>query len=296
MSYALRNSLILALLLVIVSSAGAYWVAVRRVERIERLVKSEKVAQTELDNINAVLAIYDTTLVQLNRLKARWQARKQIVPASDTPSKTLVYLQGLLKSADANLSYDFLFKGRRDETGYSVNRYVVAGEGGFRDLYKLIWHLEQGRRFYSIDHMEVSYQESGTRPGSSRWDWIDYTLVLRSFFEPRSRVEDLPAIGDASRPGIRIYNPFRPRITQALPSNRAGLLNISGAKLIALTPETAYISNTAGKMYTLKQGDRVYLGRIKQIDMVRNRVVFELNKGGILERRTLSVKMGGGNQ
>ena len=114
MSYALRNSLILGILLVIVLSGGVYWVGVRRVAEIDKLQVAQHKAQGRLDNVNAVLSIYDTTLAQLDRLKVRWQARKQIVPASDSPARTMVYLHELMRTAGASVSFDFLFKDRLD--------------------------------------------------------------------------------------------------------------------------------------------------------------------------------------
>ena len=40
------------------------------------------------------------------------------------------------------------------------------------------------------------------------------------------------------------------------------------------------------------EGDRVFLGRLTKIDMARSRVEFELNRGGIWGRHTLTVGAG----
>ena len=288
MSYALRNSILLGILLVIFSAIGVYWVEVRWSKEVEVLEKREADLKSELRTINEVLSIYDTTHAKLNQLKARWQARKQIVPADDSPAQTLAYLYELLNPLAVN--FDFMHKGRSDNAEYSVNGYALQGEGKFEDIHAFIWHLEHGRRFHTIDRIQLDYTEPEGSKRSARWHWTKFVLLFRSYFEPGSRVEDLPASVESVNPDLGARNPFRPLITKTLPENRRGLFEAEGSRLRALTHNLAYLVDEKGTLHLLRKGDEVFMGKLDKIDIFANRVEFVLNKGGIWERVILEVE------
>ena len=289
MSYARRNSIILGLLLVLTVSLGTYWTAVRQVDQIRTLGAREDALYTELERVNAVLAIYDSTLAGLNRLKARWQTRTQVVPPADSPARTLAYIDDVIRTARLSVSFDFLYKGVKDEGRCSVNRYAMEGEARFRDLYAFIWYLERGHRFYTVDHLEIDYRERDVK--SPHWDWVHFKMLFRAYFEPRSRIEDLPPVQTSARPLAKLRNPFRPLITATLPENRLGLFEVDGARLKGLAHNLAYLVDRTGEASVLREGDRVFLGKLSKIDIDANRVEFVLNKGGIWERLRLHVEI-----
>ena len=289
MSYALRNSLILGILLCVVWGIGYYWVGMRQVGKIETLQASQEALKEELVNASSVLAIYDTTLAQLNRMKVRWQERKRFVPTRDTPGHTLVYLDELLKQAKGNVSYDFLFKGRKDEETYSAHVYGLEGEAKFENLYALVWHLEHGPRFYTVDRLQVDYGEPETGQSLPRWDWVTFRMVFRAYFNPHSQIEDSIPMPGAEQPARLARSLFSPLITKYLPPNRLGQLEVESTQLKGLTHELAYLEDALGQLHIMRRGERVYLGWLDKIDIYSNRVEFVLNKGGIWERFTLRI-------
>ena len=289
MSYALRNSLILSGLLVVVLAVGFYWVGVRQVAQVEALTATQGQVQAQLNDIHAVISIYDSAQAQLNRLKARSQARNQIVPPADTPAQTLAYLHELLAFPAASVNFDFLYKGREDAADYSMNQYALEGEGRFENLYAFVWHLEHGRRFYGVDHIVVEYVEpEAEETGQNR---VGFKLVFRSYFEPQSQVEELPPSKGTLRPDVLVKNPFRPLITQTIPPNLLGLFEVPGARLGGVTHNLAYLIDSRGQTHLLREGDQVYLGRLFKIDIEHNRVEFRLNLGGISEWVVLEAKL-----
>lgn len=289
MSYALRNSLLLGLLLCVVWGGGYYWVGMHQVGEIETLQVRQEELKEELENASSVMAIYDTTLAQLNRIKVRWQGRKRFVPVQDSPDRTLVYLDELLKQVKGNVSYDFLFKGRKDEETYSANVYGLDGEARFENLYALIWHLEHGPRFYTVDRLQIDYREPETGQSLPQWDWVTFSMVFRAYFNPHSQIEDLIPMPGAEQPAELARNLFAPLITEFLPPNRLGLIDVGSARLKGLTHELAYLEDFQGQLHILRRGMRVYLGWLDRIDILGNRVEFVLNKGGIWERFTLRI-------
>ena len=284
MSYALRNSLILGVLLCVVWGAGYYWVEVRQERAIQALQERRQKLDEELEIAALALAIYDTTLAQLNSMEARWQDRRRFVPLLDTAGRTLIYFDELLKAVDGDIGYDFLFRGRKDEQRYSVNVYGLEGRAKFDKLYAFIWHLEHGPRFYTVDRLQIDYQEPEAGQRLPAADEVKFSLVLRAFFNPHSPLADSIPRPGAEQPARLAGNPFDPLITRTLPPNHLGLLEVESARLKGLTHEVVYLQDARGRLHMLRPGERVYLGRLDKIDIIENRAEFVLNKGGIWER------------
>lgn len=288
MSYAWRNTLILAVLLAMLAAGGLYWTQVPQVGKVKKLQQREKALRTELDNANGILALYDTTRAYLERQEERWSARTQVIPTADSPAQTLDYLYEILKSPGSFVSFDLVYKGQKDEKGYSVNRYALEGTGRFEKLHSFIWRLEHGRHLYAVDHVEVEYVEPDSGMYTAAWEQVRFKIFMRAFFAPGQTGDALPG---APLPAEEAApNPFLPLITQHLPENRSGFFEVEGARVKALTHDTAYLVDKKGQLHTLREGDRVFMGRLTEIDIRRNRVWFVLNKGGIEERVALKAE------
>ena len=87
-----------------------------------------------------------------------------------------------------------------------------------------------------------------------------------------------------------IYDAFYPLIRNEIPPNVDNLLDVQGAKLLALIPEGAFISDSKGDTYLVWEGEKVYLGYVTKIDYDHNTVSFILNKGGIIEKTDLELQ------
>lgn len=290
MSYALRNSILLGFLLCLVMGIGFYWVGIRQVRKVEELRVRQRELKGKLENVSAMLAIYDTTLAQLNHMKSRWQDRKWFIPNLDTPDRTLSYLEELLWLAEGNVQFDFLYKGLRNEKNYSVNTYTLEGEGKFENLYAVVWLLEHSPPFYTVDRLQIDYREPDLETRTEKWDWVQFKMVFRAYFAPNSQFEELPPFLNFESPPKVAGNLFRPLITKTLPANHLGLLEVEGARLKGLTYDLAFLEDGKGKMHLLRKGDRVYMGRLEEININLNRAVFWLNKGGIWESLVLSIE------
>lgn len=288
MSYAWRNTLIIGVLLAMLAAGGLYWTQVRQVEKVKKLQEREGALRTELANTDGVLAQYDTTRAYLERQEERWSARTQVIPAVDSPARTLDYLYQILKSPESFVTFDLVYKGQKDEKGYSVNRYALEGAGHFEKLYSFIWRLEHGRHFYAVDHVEIEYVEPDSGMYTAAWEQVRFKMFVRAFFAPGQTEEALPGAPLPAEEAVP--NPFLPLITQYLPDNRSDFFEVEGARVKALTHDMAYLVDVKGRPHTLREGDRVFMGWLTEIDIRRNRVWFVLNKGGIEERVALTAE------
>jgi len=87
-----------------------------------------------------------------------------------------------------------------------------------------------------------------------------------------------------------IYDVFYPLIRNEILPNIDGLLDVQSAQLLAIIPEGAFLVDSKGTTYLLWEGDKVYLGYLTEIDYNSNVVHFVLNKGGIIEKLTLTLE------
>ena len=277
-NYALRNSLILGALLLTVLGAGYYWTA-RQTDRLEAIEAEHALLLDELRQVEAVMALYDTAAARLDLFEERRRDQSQWLAAEDSPARTLAYLNELSERRKRRLNFDLHYQAQSAKERHTEHLYSVEGLGPFADVFDLVRDLEEGPLFYTVDHLELGGLEASG---------VEFKLVLRSYFSDESQEGERRMTGPLARAP---HNPFRPLIARSLPANDAGLLELDGARLSALTHEQAFISDRSGRIHTLRPGDPVFLGRLAAIDISRNRAVFVLNKGGIVQRHVLEVEM-----
>jgi len=288
-SYAVRNSIVLAVLLVLMAGSAYYWTRVRQPKQLQALQAQQREIQDKIGSANAVLALYDSLAAQLAALQTRWERRQWVTPELDTPDLTLAYLDELVEHTDRNIDFDFAYKGGTAQPSYNYNTYTLRGEASFPTLYTFLWLLEHGRRLYTVERLQI---DAGAEAETSekKANWVQFTAVLRAFFTPGVPPSDsLLALGHR-RPDLLENDMFVPLITRTLPKNVAGLPEVEDARLTALTHNMAYLQDRNGKLHLLRPGDPVYLGRLEAIDIFQNRAVFVLNKGGIWEWVTLRIE------
>ena len=295
MTYAQRNSLILGGLLAVLLLTGFYHTEIRQRDLLARLTSREARLIEELSRKAEIVSSYDAVREELDQLETRWHSERQVIPAEDSPAKTLSYLYALQAQAHAQVPFDFHYAGRKDGQGYGANRYELTGKASFEDLYTFLWQIEHGRRFYMVDHLQIVYNEPDTAVYTKDWARVDFRVSLQSAFDPESRIRDGRTPAGRGEPSPLAGNPFAPMITRSLPENRAGLPDVDHLRLVAVAHDVAFLANSRSAaqagMRAMRAGDRVHLGRLSRIDIANNRVVFDLNKGGIFERRTLEVSM-----
>jgi hypothetical protein len=87
-------------------------------------------------------------------------------------------------------------------------------------------------------------------------------------------------------------NPFYPYIKKDLPPNFYELLEVERAELKAVMANQAIVVDHNRNTHFIHEGDEIYLGYVKKIDEANNRVIFTLDKGGIVEDFILELRFG----
>ncbi len=297
MSYAVRNSLIIGILLLIVGASGGYWVFVRQGDELKRLEKMVKEQQEKLYIAEAESAIFNELRKRLEMLKTKWEARKKVIPQSNNDTQTLAYLDEILNYPNTSIDFDFTFestqkfgeegKGKEEnkneeEPPARYNVYRISGEGDFENLYNFIWYLENKSTLYKLKDPSLSekrYQVDGA-PQSK----ITFNMILEAYFSPEST--DTAKTGDsglgAEPPSI---NPFGPLVYETVPPNVDELFDPDGARLLAiyrmLGRTFAYLIDKSGAEWNLAEGDEIYLGHVAWIDQKKGEIKFVQNASGI---------------
>ena len=118
---------------------------------------------------------------------------------------------------------------------------------------------------------------------------VNYILSVAVYFSANDQFASSISKENKLTPNP-IYDIFYPLIRNEIPPNIDNLLDVQTAQLLALIPEGAFIADSQGATFLLWEGDQVYLGYLTEIDYELNEVNFVLNKGGIIEKITLTLE------
>jgi hypothetical protein len=247
---------------------------------MEKQIASLDGVEEEYQTIDKIIKEKEQKLASLD---------KRVVP-SVTPSESYRYLISILNYSGF-LDFDMLYQGTQKQGGYQYNVYNVRGEGSFHKIYNFISFLEKGPLFYKIQNMTLRMVENKDKETKMYQIIIPFELQIWALF---ADVPDLPPIR-RTLSNVRVArasNPFYPFIYRDLPDNVDGLPEVERAELKAILKDKVLIADADGNIHELREGDKVYLGYLKQIDPENNEAEFILNKGGIVEKFSLHLRFG----
>jgi len=186
------------------------------------------------------------------------------------------------------------FTDRKKDKEFYYYEYKITGNGDFNDLFRLIYSIEQSKELKKIKTVTLSNYVSSQKDGTSNF-LVNYTILADVYFADNNRFSTTEFVENNlnARP---VYDIFYPLIRTQIPPNFDNLLDVQGAKLLALIPEGAFIADSKGNTYLLWEGQQVYLGYLTKIDYDHNTVSFILNKGGIIEKVDLSLEKEGASK
>lgn len=294
MSYALRNTLALGIVLLLTVLGGKYWTSARMGKELKQLRAEETRCTNRVDEMNRAVAEYDTARVVLKRLKASWARLRKVIPSESSTASSFAYLNDLMAFDRSSIQFTFTSQREVKEGEYGYRVYSVVGTGSFRDVYNLIWRIEHEKRLVKIDRVRV--QEQRVQKKDRTWSEMQFEMVLHAYYSLRT----MPGCGetmayDARYPYVG-YNPFYPLVQEQLPPNRDGLVEVEGAALVAMTADRVIVQGGRGRRATLRAGDRVYLGQLESIQPDARRAVFVLNKGGLVDQVVLEMSHSKSNE
>jgi len=291
MPYAIRNSIILTVLIVLFTGAGGGYIYFVQTKKIESIEKERKQIREQLGDVRDLYNRLASAQERVNNLNEGWGHRPKTLPSLEVASRTNQYINEILaQGSDLDLNVFTQEKVEQDGCGYL--RYHVAGQGSFEDFAKFVQYLEMGPRLMKLRNVDIREIHTLDDKLGILVHTVQFDADLLAFYSEQTPFADsvyIPTIAEMAVPSIA-YNPFRSLINPEIPPNVYDLPDVEKSTLLAVMKGRAFISDQHNQLVMLTEGDEIYLGYVSRIMPERRQVLFLLNKGGIIERFVLTLR------
>lgn len=287
MNKKLRSTLGLLALLVIILVAGGIYIFIFQQSKISD--KKEK-----LEELNANVydpaeleARYQQLLKRSAELDSILSHRKFNIPQNISSIKFYNFINNIVSTFSEHTEINIEYLEQKQDKEFFVYEYKLTGGGFFNDVYKLVYAIEQSKELKKITFLTLGNLIRTDEEGVPMF-LVSFELTAQVYYSSDNRFAPADFVENNLSTGP-IYDAFYPLIRNEIPPNVDELLDVQGAKLLALIPEGAFVADTKGNTYLIWEGEQVYLGYLTKIDYNSNSVSFILNKGGIIEKVTLEL-------
>jgi hypothetical protein len=293
MSYALRNTVVLAAFLAVIFGMGFYLTSVVQPKEKQKLVAEG----VNLDKVIADRPSIESELKsdeeKLAEMKSKYVKRFKVIPTNDTTALTYAYLNRIME-ASGFVKFDMLYQGAKPFNQYGYNVYNLKGETDYQNLFKFIWYLEHAKLLYKVENLTLSGHEVRDETQEKPQLIVPFTMDIDAYYSSAAGISSEKSGQDPTlyrTVGVGA-NFLKPLISSEPPANVRGLVDVERSDLRAVMSDKVFIVDQDGKGHMLRVGDEVYLGYLTKIDPSKNEAEFTLNKGGIIDRQVLKVRFG----
>jgi len=285
MSYAIRNTIILLVTLLIIVAGEWSYINFLQKPNLERLEESFQQKQNDLNSKQAIAEGYEELLAAYENALERIENYDKALYKNNNPDDVFEYLS-TINTGNSTLTYDFIYSDSLIQDQYGTIITDISGSGTYQSLVNFINKLENSQLINKVSNLNISPENN-----PENYDEVNFSFAVNSLYE---RVQVLDSVESKNiirfDSTISTFNPFYPLIRDSFEANEEGLLNVETSRLVGLSGDKVFVIDQNGNLVTLKEGDRVYLGTLQAIDMNARTATFSLDKGGIIETITLEVK------
>ncbi len=288
MNKKLRSTLgLVGLLLVIVFISGIYVFFFQRNKLNE---KSSKLEELKSNNYNTAQLThqYQDLLQRSSVLDSIIAARKFNIPKELSSIKFYNFVNNVSSPYSDVSQIDIELLDQKQDKEFFYFEYKLSGRAKYNDLFSLIYSIEQSKELKKITSMALNNQVVTDKLGNPNF-LVGFTMNVGTYFSSTDRFITASLV-ENNLSTSPVYDAFYPVIRNEITPNFDMLLDVQGAKLLALIPEGAFLADNKGNTYLIWEGESVYLGYLTKIDYERNKVSFILNKGGIIEKIELELE------
>lgn len=285
MPYAVRNTLILTGLLIIVflgffiGNSGS----VKKLNTIKISYESNQKQLNDLQAANPDMKDHELFLESLKELEVKVQTESKIIPQKNDPTLTYKYLLDICDNFCPEVKFDFRFtkSGRVENIGYRT--YAIFGQATVRALYTFIRQIESQFMLYVIDSVKLLEDvKDDVSTGK-----VDFTIMVNAYYE-----EDSPEVEEVMFRKLKYkqltYNPFYSRIHGKIPDEeQQRFLDPYRATMIGLSPDKVFLKDSEGRIHVLEKGDKVAYGYLHSINWDIQGAVFKLNEIGVTKEKII---------
>ncbi|MCR9132034.1 MAG: hypothetical protein NXI08_05660 [bacterium] len=285
MSYAIRNTLILLVTLFLILGLGfsySKFFLESKVEDLENSLVAKRNDLASKEDIN----------IQFTELNERYQAALEVISnydkilfSSNKPDDVFDFLNRVNAEGGNQMYYDYIYTDSVPSSEYGIIESSIAGYGRYDALTDFVNRIEHSQLLNKVSNLTIS-------PARQDDDLhtVNFSFELESYYEKTNLFDSLGRNFSINLDEeISNYNPLFPLIQPTVQANVNGLTDIRGSRLIGMTDNRVFVRDQTGRIISLKQGDRVYLGSLVSIDLQNKKATFNLDVGGIEEVVTLEV-------
>jgi hypothetical protein len=282
MKYAIRNTIILAVILLLVIG-GFYLANITPKNNLEKLKKSYQENLQLLEDLRAAHPnLEDQFKIEylLEDLQERKRKTGKYILKKEDPIFSYQYFLDICQRFSADLDFDFNISQRTDAEEKTYNSYTLTGIAKLTDLYTFLYNLEKQYLLYIITNIDIG--EESTADGTIR-----YTLTIQGYSSDSGTVEAESPWRQLPRRNIK-YDPLRSRIHGPIVrAQEEEFVNIQTVKVIGLSAEKAFLAEEDGTITILQPGEKVAYGYLDYINLEEQYVQFKLNQIGIITTHKL---------
>jgi len=287
MNQKIKNSIIIVISLVLVVGGALIYIFTVQKDKLDE-------RDAKLIELKASYSSMETLLEQLYTAEQKvavidsaLSQRKFIIPQNLSQEKFYEYVDDNFTDSPVYKFVSIDFNGEIQEDKVKYYKYKVDGVGSFASVYRLFYAIEHSKELKKIESGEVSGNTTVDTKGKPRY-LVKFQLEVRTYFADNDQFSSTDYVENTMKPRT-LYDAFFPLIRTTIKPNTSNLPDIQDAELLFLYPDGAFIKDTQGNTFLLKEGDQVYLGYVTSINYKSKSVSFILNKGGIVEYYTLKV-------
>lgn len=282
MNRKLKNTFALVGLLLFILIAGGAYILI--FQRGELSAKEEKLRELKANDYNTeqLTLQYEDLYKRSVVLDSVLAARKFNIPQNLSSVKFYDFVTQLTNRLTEDTKVDVEYGEQKQERDFYYYEYKVKGVAPYTDLYKFIYGIEQSKELKKITSINLGSLVKNEKEEGPKF-LVAFTLVVHVYYSNDNRFATAEFVENDlnARP---LYDAFYPLLRNDIPSNTEGLLDVQGAKLLALVPEGAFLTDATGSTFLLWEGEPVYLGYLTSIDYKNNKVKFIINRGGVIEK------------
>lgn len=294
MSFKIRNTIVLAVVLVVITGGGLfYWMYMQPKQLKGTLAEIQKIEKELVDVPQTVNEVEELTNT-LADTRRRYDSRSKEIPAFDITSQTYAYMSKGIDEAGITNDNEFVrFNMTFDKTadfgqfGYNVYQ-LTDGEAVFENLYKFVYYLENGSRLYKIAWISIENREMVNTETKETRKFLVFSMELHAYF---TRIQELnTSLAAKSLTFTQSpVDPFEPIILKSISGEApADQIDPKQLDVRAVLPGKAFVMNK-GELTVLHLGDKVWRGFVSRISPAESKVEFTLNEGGIVKKYAKSM-------
>ncbi len=288
MNKKLRSTLILItlLILIIIASVGYYsFILGKDLEKEKKHLKELNKKITDETDLNARLQALQKKSLEIDSILSN---KRFFVYSELAPVSFFEFTNKLSRSFSSESQINVEYIDQKSEGEFQTYNYKVNGFGLFDEVFWFFRSIEKSKSLKKIKSLSIGTTVNVDKKGVPVY-FTNFDLEVKSYFTNNKNFAPTKQLVDSIE-RISLYNFLYPVIRSEIPPNIYDLLDVQDARLLALLPDGAFISDNKGKTYLLSVGEEVYLGYLTKIDYKNNVVNFVLNKGGIIENVSLTLE------